>query len=331
MDDGTSLPSAAAIYTVCKGQKRLVTHSSITGDFSFVLGSNGPDGGAFDASMSASGGSPFGHTENPLHNQREWRECGIQATLLGFSSEVVEVTSRTDSFHATNFGTLVLHRNNPNGDVTVSATSAAAPDAAKKALLKGLEQDKKNQWDAAQESLQKAVKLYPQYAVAWFELGRVQMERNDVAGAKQSFMQSVGADPHYVSPYLGLTQIAASAENWHDLADLTGKIIELNPASSPQIWYHNGVANYNLNKLPEAEKSAREGVKIDREHHLPRLEHLLATVLMEEHDYAGANEHMQNYLHFASSPGDITEAKTGLAEIAKHTTGAAASTVSTNH
>ena len=318
VDDGTPLPAPAAIRTVCKDQKRLVTYTDAKGVFSFTLGASSTQDGIFDASMSATGGSPFGNTPSPLHNQREWRWCGIQADLPGFSSEVVELTSRTDSFHAGNIGSLVLHRINSVAGITVSATSAAAPDAAKKALEKGLEQGKDKQWDAAQESLQKAVQIYPKYAVAWFELGRVQTEKKDVAGAKKSFAESLTADSHYVNPYLGLTQIAAYEQNWRDLADLTSKVTSLSPASSPQIWFYNSVANYNLNNLAEAEKSAREGIKIDREHHLPRLEHMLATVLMEEHDYAGANEHMQNYLHLASSPGEVAEAQKGLADIAKH-------------
>ena len=318
VDDGTPLPAPAAIRTVCKEQKRLVTYTDAKGAFSFTLGASSARDGVFDASMSATGGSPFGNTPSPLHNQREWRWCGIQADLPGFSSEVVELTSRTDSFHAGNIGSLVLHRINSVAGITVSATSAAAPNAAQKALEKGLEQEKDKQWDAAQDSLPKAVQIYPKYAVAWFELGRVQTEKKDVADAKKSFAQSLAADSHYVNPYLGLTQIAAFEQNWHELADLTSKVTALSPASSPQIWFYNSVANYNLNNLAEAEKSAREGIRIDREHHLPRLEHMLATVLMGEHDYAGANEHMQNYLRLASSPAETAEAQNGLAEIAKH-------------
>ena len=184
-------------------------------------------------------------------------------------------------------------------------------------MEKGYEQEKKNSWDGAQQSFRKAVDIYPQYAVAWFELGRISLLKGDTAGAKQAFGKSMQLDPQYVNPYLGLAQLAFQEQNWQETADLTTKVLAMNPVNFPNAWFLNGYANYNLGKIADAEKSAREGLKADPEHHFPRLEYLLGMALMERKDYAGANEHLQNFLHAASNPREIAEAKKELEEVTR--------------
>ncbi len=321
LDDGAPLPSSAAVDTVCKGQKRIAAHTDSQGRFSFTIGemnsmTESMGGGFEDASISAKGGMSVGNTPNVTHNLREWRACGVEAEMPGFTSEVIELMQRTGD-EGGNIGLLVLHRSSRVEGLTISPTSAAAPDSAKKAFDRGLEQEKNTKWDAAAKSFQKAVQVYPRYAVAWLELGRVQVMQQNLAEAKRSFQQSVAADPNYQNPYLGLMQIAVQEQNWLVLADVTGKIIGLNPGGSPEVWFYNGVANYNLGKLTEAENSAQQGLKLDAAHHFPKLEYLLGIVLEEQHNYAAANDHMQAYLHLANTPKDVAAAQKELAEIAK--------------
>ena len=54
-----------------------------------------------------------------------------------------------------------------------------------------MELARKNQLGEAQTHLQKAVELYPRYAVAWYELGRVQLAQHTPEGARQSFDESI--------------------------------------------------------------------------------------------------------------------------------------------
>src|ERR1051325_4772495 len=169
LDDGTPLPGPAAVQTVCKGQKRTVTHTDASGGFSFTLveqasGAMAIGDGAVEASVSARDGLPVGDSPSPLHNRRQWRECSVQAELAGFTSQSFEIISRTDN-HGGNVGSIALHRIAGVEGLTISTTSAAAPEPAKKALEKGHEQEKKNKWDAARELFQKAVAISPQYAV----------------------------------------------------------------------------------------------------------------------------------------------------------------------
>jgi tetratricopeptide (TPR) repeat protein len=321
LDDGAPLSKSALVQTICKGQKRIAAHTDSQGRFTFKIGeqhsvSEAMGGGFEDASISAKGGMSVGDTPNLAHNLREWRACGVLAELQGFTSEVVELMARTGD-EGGDIGSITLHRIGRVEGLIISATTAAAPAQASEALEKGYSQENINKWDAAEKSFQKAVHIYPQYAVAWFELGRLLLLKKDVAGAKHSFETSIAADANYLSPYIGLARIESQEQAWQPLADLTAHAISLNPGGSPEIWFFNGVANYNLQKLVVAEKSAREGLRLDTEHRFSKLEYLLGILLEERRDYSDAKEHMQAYLHLVTSPHDKEAAQRELAEIAR--------------
>src|SRR5207244_12398292 len=128
----------------------------------------------------------------------------------GYSSQVLELASKVYMSETTDLGRIALHRRGEVQGFTVSATSAQAPNGARKAFEKGRAQQKKQKWDDAQRSFEKAVETYPKYAVAWFELGRVKLRKTDEAGAREAFNQALSADSKFVSPYQGPADLAIS-------------------------------------------------------------------------------------------------------------------------
>ncbi|MGC2183190.1 MAG: tetratricopeptide repeat protein, partial [Terriglobales bacterium] len=217
----------------------------------------------------------------------------------------------------------VLHRMGQVEGLTISATSAMAPKDAQKAYEKGSKKLQQEKWDEAEPLLAKAVEIYPRFAVAWFDLGRVQLHKRDDAQARHSFEQSVAADPKYVNPYRGLAELDMQQKQWQALVTVTGQLLALNPVSFPDAWLRNSLGNYYLYNFPEAEKSARQGVKMDDQHQLPKLEYLLGVILLQERQYAEAAVHIQNYLKFATQPAEIEEAQKQLAEITRLSASAA--------
>jgi len=135
--------------------------------------------------------------------------------------------------------------------------------------------------------------------------------------AKHSFEQSVAADPKYVNPYDGLAQIAMMQHNWPAVVDATSKLVVLNPVNFPDAYYDSAVANYYLKNFDQAEKSAVQGVRVDEGHQIPKLQYLLAMILLQKQNYQAASEHMQQFLGLAKQPEDIELARKGLAEIEK--------------
>ncbi|MGH9503199.1 MAG: tetratricopeptide repeat protein [Terriglobales bacterium] len=313
LDDGTQLSESATIQTICSGRKQTVAHTDSHGGFSFELG----DRSAASTDFSGADVDTMGSTSFGRQPQRNWRECELLAELPGFTSQPVDLNTRLTTLESADIGRLVLHRVGQVQGFTISATSAMAPKDARKAYEKGHDKADKEKWDEAQPLLAKAVEIYPKYAAAWFELGRVQLHRHDDVQARHSFEQAIAADPKYVNPYRGLAELDAQQKQWQPLVTVTGQLLALNPVSFPDAWLLNALGNYYLNNLPEAEKSARQGMKVDDQHRFPKLEYLLGAILLQKRDYPEAATHIQNYLKVATAPAEIAEAQKQLAEITR--------------
>lgn len=316
LDDGTALTEPAEIETLCRGNRHTVAYTDSHGAFNFQFGD--PTMGA-NADLSDASNSMMTPQQNQ-QQESDWKDCQLLAVLPGFTSEVVELASRVDALGDTDVGRVTLHRMAQVEGSSISVTSALAPGDARKALDKAREAEKKGQWDQAQRSLEKAVHIYPKYASAWFELGRVQMQKNELVSAKQSFQQSVNADPKFVSPYDGLAQLAFQTRQWPEVLDSTNKLLALNPVSFPAAYFFNGVANYYLRNLDAAEKIVRQGTKVDDAHRIPKLQYLLGIILLQKHDYQGASESLKQYLQLTKQPAEIAEAQKELADIEKLST-----------
>ena len=97
-------------------------------------------------------------------------------------------------------------------------------------------------------------------------------------------------------------------------------MLALNPVSFPEAWYFNAAANYSLKKMDVAEKSTLRGMQLDEEKRIPRLEYLLAMILLQKKDYPGATEHMTKFLAVAGDAPAAAEARKQWAEIERLST-----------
>jgi lipoprotein NlpI len=313
LDDGTDLTEAATIQTICKGQRHTETYSDIHGSFSFQIGdaNAGATAALSDASSSNSGASGI------TQSRRDPRDCQLQAVLAGFTSQSVELSGRGSLMNSIDVGRVPLHRLERVDGTSISVTNALAPASARKALEKGREQENKGKWQEARKSLEKAVEIYPRYAAAWSELGRLQLRDHDAPAARHSFEQALAADPKYVNPYDGLAQLAMQSHDWPKVIEVTNKLFALDPISFPDAYFYNSVGNYSLGNFDAAEKSALQGIREDEAHQIPKLQYLLGMILLQKKDYQAASEHMQLYLGLASQPADVDLARKALAEIEK--------------
>jgi tetratricopeptide (TPR) repeat protein len=112
-----------------------------------------------------------------------------------------------------------------------------------------------------------------------------------------------------------MTELAFAAHQWTDVVRYTNKVLALNPLNFPDAWFYNSVANFFLQNFPAAANSAEQGIKVDEQHKIPKLEYVLGMALINMKNLQAASEHMQRYLHLAKEPADIAEAQKELATI----------------
>ncbi len=337
MEDGTAPPEAVMIQLVCRATPRSVGRTDSKGSFSIDLNNRAAMMTFADASesptLSSSDNGSVGASGNGRTNavatssgsgpsfpqavgDRELMGCDLQAALPGFRSDVIHLSNRR-TLDDPNVGILILHRLANVQGTTISATTAMAPKDAKKAFEKGQNAIKKDKWEEAQKELAKAVAVYPKYAVAWVELGRVQDHQNDVEGARKSYATALEADGKLVTPYLELASLASREQKWQEVSDRTGYVLNLNPVDFPQAYLLNSISNYYLKNLDAAEKSAREGLNHDAEHRFPKMNQVLGVVLAQKHDYEGAAEQLRQYLRYSPNGSDVEMTRKQLAQIEK--------------
>ena len=248
--------------------------------------------------------------------ERDLLGCELRASLPGFRSDVVNLANRKFMDNP-EVGTIILHRMGNVEGLTISATSLNAPKDAKKFYDKGKEALTKNKLDDAQKNFEKAVEAYPKYAMAWYELGVVNDRQKNIEAARKDFSEAMNADSKYVNPYEGLALIEAREQKWQDVADITDRMIRLNPVDFPRAYYFNAVAKLNLKQLDEAEKSAKQLVDMDTRHQFPKGEQVLGVILAQKQDYAGAADHLRKFIEVSQPGSDVELVKKQLAELEK--------------
>jgi tetratricopeptide (TPR) repeat protein len=334
LDDGTAPTEQIVIQTVCNGIAHSEGYADSKGFFGIELGSKMgviQDASEFGNYGTFGSSTPSQQTQSQTGSMfpgdtsdRRFMNCELQAKLTGYRSQTVNLAHRR-ALDDPNVGTILLHHIGATEEgKTVSAISLAAPKEAKKAFDKGMDAAKKKKLDEAQKNWEKAVELYPKYATAWYELGRLQMMQGKMDDARQSFDTASKADPKYMLPYLQLMQIALQKQKWEELADLTDRAVKLDPFSFPQAFLYNSVANFNLKNLDVAEKSALAAEKLDTRHQYPDVSHLLGLILAQRQDYTGAAVRFRNYLQQAPTAPAAATVRLQLDQIEKMTAQSAA-------
>jgi tetratricopeptide (TPR) repeat protein len=326
IEDGAAISPNVAIERICGGIPKTVAYTDSTGRFSFQwggdrsmsvtdasdAGSGRTGNGGFGSSQSAGGANTL--AADPFGNRM--MNCELRANLTGFSSDTVELVNRKAADNP-DIGSIVLHRLAGVEGSSISVTSMLAPKDAKKAYEHGLQSLLKNKPNDAAKDFEKAVAIYPKYADAWVNLGKVRLEQKAVEPARSALLKAMEADPKLVAPYIELGLLAAKDANWQESAKYLDRAVALDPVDFPQAWYADAVANYNLKQYDAAEKSAREAVKLDPRHANPRSDYLLGLVLAEKKDYTGAAAELTAYVKLAPNAPDLAQVKDQLGEIEK--------------
>src|SRR5579863_998746 len=324
-EEGTPPTETVTIERVCPGSTRAEGYTDSRGYFSIQLGdemgvfqdasetsSYRSQGSMTPATGAGSTSSGLGSSGGGSSDMR-YATCDLRARMTGYRSQTVSLANRRP-LDDPNIGVILLHREGRDEGSTVSTVSLAAPRDARRAFEKGLQLLKKNKTDEAEKQYQKAVALYPNFADAWNELGRIQLERGQNDAARTSFTAALKADPKYVNPYLQLSLIAMTEKKWRELADVTDQAIRLDPFDYPRAYLYNAVAYWNLKNVNAAEKSIREAQRLDGRHTMPDVSRLMGMILMVRHDFAGAAENLRLYLKLVPTAEDAVQVRAQLAQ-----------------
>jgi tetratricopeptide (TPR) repeat protein len=197
---------------------------------------------------------------------------------------------------------------------TVSLTTLAAPEDAKKAFQKGVDAMAGKKWAAARMEFERAVAAYPDYTPAWDALGEVLVEQSQPQPARQAFERAVKSDPKFAPAWAQLARLAADEGRMQDSLDAAERALQLDSTGFPAVYVSQASAYLALQRLDAAERSARRAIELDTFHEIPRAERVLGSVLAAKGDPKGAVEHWKKYLQMSPKADDAAEVRKRIAD-----------------
>lgn len=315
--DGTQVPHDALVERICNGLVRQQVYVAPGGDFNMQMGPHTDtivDASADPGRSSAMWPGQQGAANKELDMgipRHELTNCELRASVSGFHSDNISLASLMPTSGTIDVGAIVVQRTAAVKGTILSAMPYKAPPNAQKAYEKGMETEENGKLAEAQKHFEKALEIYPRYASAWYQLGTVLEKEKQKDLAREAYAKAIASEPRYLAPYRSLASMAYEAADWNGLLSLSSYILERDPpsraiskeyvldldeANPAEIYFYNAIANFKLNHIENAEKSALQAEHVDLPTRFPQLHLLLAEISARRKDYAAAISELRAYL-----------------------------------
>ena len=191
--------------------------------------------------------------------------------------------------------------NTDSKDASISAAELNIPDKARKEFEKGLNAFDKNDFSNARQHFSKAAEIYPQYSLAFVNLGVIEMKQGNAAQGETDFQQAIKADPQMPNGYTALARLRIIQTQYGAADTLLGKALTIRPLD-PESLTMLATSQSREGKYDEAVATARKVHSIPHERfavvHIIAAESLMR---LKQNDQA-ADEYRLFLKEFPNSP-----------------------------
>jgi len=177
---------------------------------------------------------------------------------------------------------------------TVSASGLGVPDKARTQLDKANEAIAKREWKQAAEMLNKAISIYPQFAVAYNNLAVVYANLNDVVHERQALEKAVALDEHFVPACQNLAKLYLRLKEFSQAETLLGKALSSDP-NNGQYLTLMADAQYMLRNYDAAIATARKVHALPDEN-APTAHYIAAMAYQQQRRLSEAVAELQMFL-----------------------------------
>jgi Flp pilus assembly protein TadD len=156
----------------------------------------------------------------------------------------------------------------------------------------------------ARKRFEKAVRVYPQYAAAYNNLGAALMQLGEREQGRKAFEKAISLDVHLPGAYLNLAKVVVSEEKYGDAEALLNKSLAAEP-NSPEALSLLALSQLMTGKLEAAVASARR-VHALAPHERFAVVHFIAARALERRQQVG--EAIAEYKTFLQESPDSPNA-----------------------
>jgi Ca-activated chloride channel family protein len=267
------------------------------------------------ASTTNAKGEYYFRMPNDGFSAMSWaRTCALRASVKTYYSTSVDI-SEWNWFSDPNLPNIVLinRSEQPSFDLF---THTKVPREAANAWLKAAKAIQSRNWEQADFQLRVAVKTYPRFSEAWHALGIVSEQLGDVVRAREAEHRAIELNPKLLPAQMMLARLDVMAQDWPGALKTTDALIAADAKKRyPEAHIQRAIAQYYLRNLNEAEASAKECIRSDKNRDLPRAEYILGLILEAQHNLDAAREHLQRYLTQAPRAADAGDVRNRLEHI----------------
>jgi len=142
----------------------------------------------------------------------------------------------------------------------VSVSGLSVPSAARKEFEKANHLISNQDWAKAKERLRKAIAKYPQYAVAYNNLGAVCSRMGDIEQAREALQKAVTLNDHMALAYVNLGRLSFAAKDFPGVETFIGKALSLAAADADELnlLAYAQVADHHLDQAIETSREAHQ-------------------------------------------------------------------------
>ncbi len=301
-------------------------NTALPGDLRISLDCHGAftDGGRVEQS----GQFRFALTPDPMAIAAD-NVCAAEAKSFGYDSSVAKFPVRSAS-GIVNIGVITVTRNS-SGDVqekgaakhvtTVSATSLKAPPSAVKLFDQGTKLLQQGKFANAAKDFESAIRIYPEYAECWLNLGRARVSLDQAGPGREAFLKAAALDPQMAGPPAELGLLAARQNDLMGAVKYLDESLRLDPGGSYQACYSDALINLMLKRYEVAERSAREALRFGDSGGQVRVNYVLGMALLALGHNAEARQRLMRYLELLPSAPERDSVERELARLGKLSAG----------
>jgi tetratricopeptide (TPR) repeat protein len=196
----------------------------------------------------------------------------------------------------------------------VSVRDLRIPAKARKAFDKGTQRLSGKDATASVGEFERAIKEFPGYFEAYYEMGVAEVNLGHAVEAVQAFQKSIDlSGGHFAPPHFALGLIFCYQNDFNAAETVVQRGLALDPGSANG-EYALAWAQFGLNRLVEAEKSAR--ATLLRKANFPETFLLLAEIHRKQNNMAALVEDLDAYIKLDPSSPANANART-LREMAR--------------
>jgi tetratricopeptide (TPR) repeat protein len=202
------------------------------------------------------------------------------------------------------------------GDLSANPFFAKVPKDAVKKYQEAAESVKKNDLKAAIASLDAAVAIYPEFALAYNEKGLLLVKQNELDKAMEAYVKAIQIKPDYFEAKFNFGYALLNKKDYERTEMVFRDLIQ-QKKDMPTAHLYLAIALIGLKKIDEAETELKQAVSMKGGENLALAHRYLGGIYMQKKRNAEAAAELQKYLDLTPKAADADKIKTMIADLKK--------------